>query len=71
MKSTLITGSPSQELLVCLSRLEGHLSNCHGFLVGEALSLADVTVWATLYVLLSPEGSTPQGELLYQDQLLV
>ena len=63
MKSTMISGSLSHELLVCLGRLESHLTNCPQFMVGEGLSLADVVTWAALYVLLSPEGSTPPGEV--------
>ena len=59
----MISGSLSHELLVCLGRLESHLTNCPQFMVGEALSLADVVTWAALYVLLSPEGSTPPGEV--------
>ena len=59
----MISGSLSHELLVCLGRLESHLTNCLQFMVGEALSLADVVTWAALYVLLSPEGSTPPGEV--------
>ena len=59
----MISGSLSHELLVCLGRLESHLTNCPQFMVGETLSLADVVTWAALYVLLSPEGSTPPGEV--------
>ena len=59
----MISGSLSHELLVCLGRLESHLTNYPQFMVGETLSLADVVTWAALYVLLSPEGSTPQGEV--------
>ena len=59
----MVSGSLSHELLVCLGRLESHLTNCPQFMVGETLSLADVVTWAALYVLLSPEGSTPPGEV--------
>ena len=59
----MVSGSLSHELLVCLGRLESHLTNCPQFMVGETLSLADVVTWAALYVLLSPEGSTPSGEV--------
>ena len=63
MKATLIGGSPSESLCVCLGRLESHMTTCGGsFLVQERLSLADVAIWATLYALLAPESTASNGE---------
>ena len=63
MKATLISGTPSESLCVCLGRLESHMTTCGGgFLVQERLSLADVAIWATLYALLAPESTASSGE---------
>ena len=45
-----------------LSRLESHLTTCGGqYIVHDELSLSDVVVWSTLYVLLAPDGNISQG----------
>ena len=60
--TTLTSGSASDGLLVCLSRLESHLATCDGQgLVNNQLSLADVAIWSTLYLLLAPEASDTAG----------
>ena len=39
------------------------MTTCGGqYLLQDRLSLADVVVWATFYVLLSPEAPTAQSE---------
>ena len=62
MFSSLTAGSPSAALLMCLGRLESHLTTCGGRgLVNEQLSLADIVVWSTLYMLLAPDATATEG----------
>ena len=54
------SGSFSDQLQGCLKKLEDHISfgNMKYLINGcTALSLVDIAVWATLYVLLAPESS--------------
>ena len=58
VKATLC-GTSTHELEVCLARLNSHLTTTSGqYLVRDSLSLADVVTWASLYVLLAPNGSS-------------
>ncbi|XP_064397702.1 methionine--tRNA ligase, cytoplasmic-like isoform X2 [Halichondria panicea] len=57
VRSSLVSGRPSHDLLACLGRLEGHLNTGSGrSLVGDQPTLADIVVWSTLYVLLAPDA---------------
>lgn len=76
VKSTLLksggahseSGDLSHDLLVCLGRLESHLSTCRGYIV-QGLTLSDIVSWASLYVLLAPDGNSPQ--VIHTDYPLV
>ena len=60
----LKSGSPSEELHACLKKLEDQLSlpNTKYLMPSStSLSLVDVAVWATLYVLLAPENAAVEG----------
>ena len=63
MSESVQSGSLSDRLLTCLGRLESHMTTCGGqYLLADALSMADVLVWATLYVVATPEAPTSKCE---------
>ena len=60
----LKSGSPSEELHAHLKKLEDQLSLPNTkYLIpsSTSLSLVDVAIWATLYVLLAPENAAVEG----------
>ena len=57
------SGTLSEGLLTCLGRLESHMTTCGGlYLLEDAPCMADVLVWATLYVATAPEATTAKRE---------
>lgn len=69
--SSISTSSLSEGLLVCLGRLESHMTTCGGqYLLQDAVSLADIVVWATLYVVLAPEAATSQSISFYPAMII-
>ena len=54
-------GVEDSEVKASLSKLEAHLTQQKACIVKEKLSLADVVIWCTLYILLAPEGGLLGG----------
>lgn len=68
--ASLKSGSPSEELHACLKKLEDQLSLPNTkYLIpsSTSLSLVDIAVWATLYLLMAPENSSETAEGRYNN----
>jgi hypothetical protein len=70
----LKSGSPSEQLHACLKKLEDELSLPNTkYLIpsSTSLSLVDIAVWATLYLLMAPENSSEVIEGMVANLLLM
>ena len=67
MAAFLKSGSPPEDLHACLKKVDEQLSvnTTDNLLQGSStVSLVDISVWATLYVMLAPENTTGSGGMV-------
>jgi len=63
VSETVQSGELTDKLLVCLGRLESHMTTCGGqYLLEGAPSMADVLVWSSLFAATSPEAVTSKSK---------